>query len=393
MLRSIRAFIPAPVLLTSWSRRLCSDRTIVLQASSPWSPTGVALYGTDVCVLEYLHTAGDNRRKWLPRVRKAICRMRSTIRKVVLLLSCVLSSAVFISCNAKRQVADRDFDTTVAQPAFTVEHPRVLFDEAHRNIHTADGLYQPFADLIRNDGFDLISNQKPFSEESLSGHRILVIANALGPNDSNDSSAFTADECDAVRSWVEAGGSLLLITDHAPTGSAAQDLAQRFGVQMSKGFTEDSVNCDRSSGDFSQLLFTRENGLFAEHPIISGRKEAERVNRVMTFTGQSLKGPEFASGFLTLGTTAVNRPPSIRVEKSGGDTRVIIEYGDPVPAHGHAQGLALQFGRGRIVMLGEAAMLTAQLDGRTKQPFGMNVHGIDNRQLALNIMHWLAGIL
>jgi hypothetical protein len=319
--------------------------------------------------------------------------MRSPFHNIVIIFSCALLSAVITSCDSKKQVADKNFDTKVDQPTFTGERPSVLFDEAHKNIHTVDGLYEPFAGLIRNDGFDIISNRKPFSEASLSGHRILVIANALGPNDSNDSSAFTPDECDAVRSWVEAGGSLLLITDHAPTGAAAQDLARRFGVEMSKGFTEDSVNCDRPSGDFSQLLFTRENGLLAEHPIISGRKEAERVNRVMTFTGQSLKGPEFASGFLTLGTTAVNRPPSIRVEKSSGDTRVIIEYGDPVPAYGYAQGLAFQLGKGRVVMLGEAAMLTAQLDGRTKQPFGMNVHGIDNRQLALNIMHWLAGIL
>ena len=162
---------------------------------------------------------------------------------------------------------------------------------------------------------------------------------------------------------------------------------------MSKGFTEDSVNCDRPSGDFSQLLFTRENGLLPDHPITSGREETERVNRVMTFTGQSLKGPESAFAFLRLGATAMNRPPSIRVEKSGGDTRVIIEYGDPTPAIDYSQGLAIPFGKGRVVMLGEAAMLTAQLDGKTKQPFGMNVPGIDNRQLALNIMHWLAGIL
>jgi len=38
-------------------------------------------------------------------------------------------------------------------------------------------------------------------------------------------------------------------------------------------------------------------------------------------------------------------------------------------------------------------MLTAQIDGKTKKPYGMKVQGIDNRQLALNIMHWLSGIL
>lgn len=44
--------------------------TKVLRTSSPWSPTAVAVSGSDLYVLEYLHTPGDNRREWLPRVRK-----------------------------------------------------------------------------------------------------------------------------------------------------------------------------------------------------------------------------------------------------------------------------------------------------------------------------------
>jgi 2-polyprenyl-6-methoxyphenol hydroxylase-like FAD-dependent oxidoreductase len=63
-----------------------------------------------------------------------------------------------------------------------------------------------------------------------------------------------------------------------------------------------------------------------------------------------------------------------------------------VSAAGRAQGIALQFGKGRIVVLGEAAMLTAQIAGKGF-PFGMNTPGVDNRQLALNIMHWLSGLL
>jgi len=43
-------------------------------------------------------------------------------------------------------------------------------------------------------------------------------------------------------------------------------------------------------------------------------------------------------------------------------------------------------------VLGEAAMLTAQVALRGFR-FGMNVTGIDNRQLALNMMHWLSGLL
>jgi hypothetical protein len=50
-------------------------------------------------------------------------------------------------------------------------------------------------------------------------------------------------------------------------------------------------------------------------------------------------------------------------------------------------------GKGRVIVLGEAAMLSAQLAGPNKMAFGMNRPGIDNRQLALNIVHWLSGAL
>ena len=39
----------------------------VLKAQRPWSPTGVAVHGEDVYVLEYPNSAD---RDWLPRVRK-----------------------------------------------------------------------------------------------------------------------------------------------------------------------------------------------------------------------------------------------------------------------------------------------------------------------------------
>ena len=42
----------------------------VLRAESPWSPTSVAVAGRDLYVLEFLHTASDDRREWIPRVRK-----------------------------------------------------------------------------------------------------------------------------------------------------------------------------------------------------------------------------------------------------------------------------------------------------------------------------------
>jgi formylglycine-generating enzyme required for sulfatase activity len=44
--------------------------TPVLRSISPWSPTGVAVRGEEVLVLEYLHTPSGDRRDWTPRVRK-----------------------------------------------------------------------------------------------------------------------------------------------------------------------------------------------------------------------------------------------------------------------------------------------------------------------------------
>jgi hypothetical protein len=46
-----------------------------------------------------------------------------------------------------------------------------------------------------------------------------------------------------------------------------------------------------------------------------------------------------------------------------------------------------------VVVLGDAAMLSAELSGSDNQPLGINVPEIDNRQLTLNIMHWLSGKL
>lgn len=42
----------------------------VLRAERPWAPTAVTLSSKEIFVLEYLHTPGDNRKEWVPRVRK-----------------------------------------------------------------------------------------------------------------------------------------------------------------------------------------------------------------------------------------------------------------------------------------------------------------------------------
>jgi len=47
-----------------------------------------------------------------------------------------------------------------------------------------------------------------------------------------------------------------------------------------------------------------------------------------------------------------------------------------------------------VAVFGEAAMFTAQLAGPARMPMGMN-HPLakQNAQFALNVMHWLSGML
>ena len=280
-----------------------------------------------------------------------------------------------------QQQPDTEFDTSVESPAYARNGPRVMFDEAHHNFHTADGRYKPFVDLLMDDGYQVIRNRKPFTKASLSGFKVLVIANALGAEDMDDEgadqSAFTEDEITAVHDWVKGGGALLLIADHAPFGGAAAALGTKLGVDMSKGYTFDAANALQGIASF--LVFSRENKLLGPHPIFEGRNEKERVNRVLSFTGQSLKGPEDSSLILKLGDTAQDSPNH--------------EQKNMVSATGRAQALAFKVGKGRVVVHGEAAMLSAQIAGQEKFKMGMNFLGYDNKQYALNLMHWLSGLL
>ena len=300
-------------------------------------------------------------------------------------LACLSFAIVLCSClcgNAwAQQFADPEFDAKVDRPAYTSSHPLVLIDEAHNNFHTADGRYKPFADVFKNDGYSVEPSKQKLTLDALKGCAVLVVANAQGapvmrrPEAAN--SAFAEAECDAVEQWVRGGGSLLLITDHHPWGAANERLAKRFGVEMGKSTTFDPTNSE--NGASGQLIYSRENGLIGDHPIMRGRDGSERLDRVQTFVGQSLKGPKNAVALLMLSKTAVDLPRPAVPGRNGS-------------AAGRAQGLAIELGRGKVVVLGEAGMLSAQINGPFKMRVGMNVQGIDNRQFALNIMHWLSGV-
>jgi hypothetical protein len=132
-----------------------------------------------------------------------------------ILLALVLVAA---GCASGDKV-DSSFDTHVSNPAYATDGPRVLFDEAHHNVHRASKSCRPFAKLIQSDGYRVSRGTKRTTPEELEPYSVYIIAAAEGTNERNDDPAFDDSECDAIRDWAFAGGSLLLITDHLSRGS------------------------------------------------------------------------------------------------------------------------------------------------------------------------------
>lgn len=302
-------------------------------------------------------------------------------------LATLLSLAFATGCAHVRQTGDFEFRPTIDPPAYAAgEGPRVLIDESHCNFHTATGRYEPFAELLRRDGFRVGALTSGFSADSLSAADVLVIANAM-PQERCDvwklptASAFGVVEIAAVETWVEGGGALLLIADHMPFPGAAEDLAQAFGLAFISGYV-------RPDEGGSQIRFERAAGTLGEHAITRGRSAAEGVEAVVTFTGQGFRALREVQPLLTLPPETIIRLPSKHSK--------IDDKTPSFSAEGLLQGAVLKHGLGRVAVFGEAAMFSAQeytVDDELRQ-MGMNAPGAEgNVQFALNLMHWLTGLL
>lgn len=277
------------------------------------------------------------------------------------------------------------------------------------NIHTKDGLFKPFADLATNDGYKVVANTTGFTRDSLKGVDVLVISNPLGQlsnNNNHSTPAFTPAECDAVHEWVQQGGSLFLIADHVPVGDAAQPLAQRFGVTLGNNIVFDTNPDNFDREDVTELIFSNRNHLLGNHPITRGRNDAERLHKLVAFTGESVTIPKGATALLQLSSTAGVAPTSDDVQPFFDKDPVKAKASREAalkkwPASGQAMAIAFTLGRGRVVISGEAGMMTAQVfqekekDGREKivGKTGWDVPGNDDRQYVLNALHWLSGVL
>ena len=304
---------------------------------------------------------------------------------ILFLTICLLIIASLIQNINAQQIADTTFNPIIENPAYENNQGPVIFiDEAHHNFHTMSGRYQAFAKLLQTDGYQLKPFKQKFTKAGLEKGKILVISNALHERNVEDwslptPSAFAIKEIKAVNQWVKNGGSLFLIADHMPLPGAAVDLASSFGFKFYNGFALDTTK--RGGTD----MFYRDKETVKDNVITNGRNKTERIDSVGTFTGQGFEIPEEAGAILVFNSKFKMLMPEVAWQFTDKTPRIPIE--------GFSQVAYMKYGKGRIIVSGEAAMFTSQRAGGGRT-IGLGSPEVpQNQQLLLNIIHWLDGLI
>ena len=275
-------------------------------------------------------------------------------------------------------VPDTLFDPLIPNPKYPAGvGPEIHIDAAHYNYHTLTGRFAPFARVLKKDGYKISENTNPFNTKNLEKIKLLVVSNAINETNQNNwsnptLSAFTKTEIQFLSAWVEQGGRLLLIADHMPFGGAAKELATSFGFELCNCFAMDNRRREYD-------LFTKDALTIISNEITNGKNESHRVDSIITFTGTAFKIPANAIPILKLKNYTLLSPVQAWQFKNDTPHESCDEY---------YQAAALKFGKGKIILMGEAAMFTAQISGNQK--VGMNSPAAkQNIQLLRNTIEWL----
>jgi hypothetical protein len=298
------------------------------------------------------------------------------------LLACIVAAFQTISDAKAQQVPDTNFVYKIMQPAYQMgKGSLVLIDRSHHNFHTREGGFAPFSKLLVQDGYRVLSLDKPIlTKKVLMGCNIFVIANALDSVNSEEwalptPSAFSKNEIENLRGWVKNGGSLFLIADHMPFAGAATELGKAFGFEFLNGF---AFTGQRT---WPPSTFSVKRGNLPESPIIKGLKSYEKIDSVATFTGSAFKAPKEAIPVLSFRKGDYSLQP---------DTAWVFNKKTPnQDLTDYCQGAILKYGKGRVALFGEAAMFTAQLANGTIRAGFNSEAAPQNAQFLLNLIHWL----
>jgi hypothetical protein len=281
-----------------------------------------------------------------------------------------------------QQIPDSSFQFKPVRPMYSGKNGTVVYvDEAHNNFHTLSTRYFTFGEVLKNDGYRVRPFTESFTSSSLAKCKILVIANALPDAGSwalPTPSAFTPAEVATLHDWVQNGGSLFLIADHMPCPGAARDIGKSLGINLYNGYA-----LYQKQGFET---FTRASETLHSNLITNGRSTEERVDSITIFGGHAFLPTRLVHPIIRFSDDHKVFFPAV-----AGD---FTESTPVIDASGLYHSIFFTEGKGKVVIVAEAAMFSAQLAGQGRARMGMNApEAKQNPQLLLNIIHWLDGVL
>lgn len=308
----------------------------------------------------------------------------------LLIVAVLVVAGLWLAGRWRTPLPPATYTGRIATPLWRDHGPAILVDNAHWNDGTAATRLQPFAAMAAADGYRILPGANGARAETLADAGISVIVNplgvpglvrrwadriGLGELTMFDDDGVMAQEIETTLQWIENGGSLLLAVDPAPFARGGRGLAQRLGVRLRERVVVDVGHAEPSSP--SWLVFSRETDLIGRHPILDGEGGLPPVNRVVTFGTQAL---EAAEGVV----------PLLALSRSAAEVR---RDGDPPtsgqPVGGLAAAVALERGRGRVVVLGDTQLLT--VEASTGGPaLGLAWPDSHNERFTRAVLHWLA---
>lgn len=308
---------------------------------------------------------------------------------------------------------DADYSPRLEKPAYQKDGPVVLLDQAHGNPQ----FDKAFAKLVSTDGYQVVASKSKLTFEDLSKVRVLVIMNPglfiSLQRIENPQPLFSDVEASAVRDWVIAGGAVLFASNlNRP--ESGEMLLSRLGVEFIREHFVDMEMASLPSpvkSPFVSRTFTREKNKFANHPVMAGRSETERVDEVAVNGFKAIrKFPENAIVLIRSSDKSIAVPRDTLAQKQLLEAAQALKSGaekqtppittprmTPIPMPGIPVAVAFILGKGRVVVIGNASALSSVVQDATfqGQPISQKIglSDSDNEKFTLNTMHWLSGIM
>lgn len=272
------------------------------------------------------------------------------------------------------------------------ESPVILFDRGHNN-YMYDESDQVIDKFLLRHGFIVRHHRTRINEGIPEGVDVYHTSNALAPENVDNwslptPSAFTPDEIRVLVDWVRNGGSLLLAIEHMPFGGSYDELAAALGIEVSNGFAVNrSLLHDYSPENVSAagyLLFLRNNGSMAAHPVINGQVPYGQIKHLATATGSAFRLPPKSTSLITLGSDIISLEPE--------NSWVFTDETPRLSVAGWSQAGIMEIGDGRVAVLGDNFLVSAP--EYLEPPYIADEteaeSGAHNHQFTLNLYRWLS---